>query len=101
MGSGIFGVGHKAERVDPLAVEMDGDDETKLMVADVANIHRISALHLYRVDVGERALHLHGIPPMLGKNDFRPNLQRFRRARMRHGRRFEERFFNDTHGYNL
>ena len=97
----VFGVRHKAQRIDDLAVEMRRRNQAVIIPANVENQHRPPAADFYGVRVRVAMPHVHQIAPHRRFDCLAPNVQMASRWRMFPPLRQEKRFFDDAHRDNL
>jgi hypothetical protein len=97
----VFGVRHKAQRIDDLAVKMHRCNQPVIIPADVEHQHRSPAADFHGVRVGICLPHVHQVAPRSRLDRLAPNVQVTSRRGMSPPLRHEKRFFNDAHGDNL
>jgi len=85
----------KAKGIDPLAIEMNGDNQAEFIAANVEDVDRVAAFDLHRIDVWKGPRHRNRILPSRRFHDRDPNVKALDSTGMIFRSRFEKRFFDD------
>ena len=94
-------MGHKAQGVDPLAVEVHSDNKPKVVPAYVEYNHLFSALDPHGISTGISSPHLGQMLPPSSSYNLAPRFQVAGSFGMLSSRLRQKRGFDYAHAYNL